>query len=275
VVPGAKPIPLPENAASTPESAYAFGSLTKPGARTRPAGLLDGPLVPLNAFRKFTQRAGPLVTFFKQLGYDVTSSESYSVSATGGVVQNLESSQQKKAFAYLIDVFVSTARAGYKVTVSTGAYPVTAIEYQVQYDDSSLGLYGVRARLMTGEMPKKPSSAELIAARQAGQSIQDDGMDHLKLATIYVLKTGEDGALNGVNEVAFMQHHCFWNLEHMARNRAPVNIRSQNLGMTALALTGRYTIAPAATLSAVESSMNEALAAALNAGSNEGRYWSV
>lgn len=294
LVPGAKPIPVPE-APSTPDAAYTIGRLDKAPPGQRAAGLLDGPMVPLLSFRRFRQTRGQVAEFFKQYGFDALKAGNLgdgtdiqiSTDLASGLPTSLTMDVTNQAsnppWLGVIDIFVSTARAGYKLTTEIGAFPLTAIEYKVQYDDTALGLYGTRARINTGEIPQKNYFVEIMAARQAGQAIEDDGLDHLKLASVYVLKANWQAknknpdavTLDGQEEVAFVQHHCFWNLDHQAGNRSPYNIPSGNWYTTLTPLIGRYTMAPIFTLAAAESKMNEVLAAALNAGSNEGRYWSV
>jgi hypothetical protein len=178
-------------------------------------------------------------------------------------------------------VFLSTARAASEFTTTVGAFPLTAIEYTVNFNDETLQKYGTRSRLMTGEIPQKLSPAERSRAKMRGESSEDDGQDVVNIATVYILKTGDWGGdpesvvLDGVNEVAFVQHHCFWNLQHAPRNLQPVNLPSMNAGLLLLPLVGRYTFAPIFAAAALESLIGEALSSGFNSPENSGKYWSV
>ena len=288
VVFGAPDIKVPdpeEAAAEEARTPYQFGTKTKSaGSSSRVPGLMDRVRVPLNEIRTYKARTGQVVEYFRKFGYDPSKVNPVEIS-TGGANPTINANNLFSAgstpWLGFCDIYLATARAGYELETSIGAFPITAIEYTVQFNDTVLRQYGTRARLMTGELPKTPSHAERATARLMGKPLEDDAQDYIKISTVYILKTGDWGGdpdkviIDGKNETAFVQHHCFWNLEHRARNRNPVNLPSMNASLMFLPLIGRYGIAPIATASAFESLLNGIISAGLNAAQNTGKYWSV
>ena len=285
VVYGAPDIKVPASKGSPPRTPYQFGEKTKSAtSSSRVPGLMDRVRVPLNGMRTYKVRTGQVVEYFRKFGYDPSKVNPVEIS-TGGANPTINANNLFSAgstpWLGFCDIYLATARAGYELETSLGAFPITAIEYSVQFNDEVLQQYGTRARLMTGEMPKTPTAEERATARLLRKPLEDDAQDYLKISTVYILKTGDWGgdpdkvSIDGKNETAFVQHHCFWNLEHRARNRNPVNLPSMNAGLMFLPLIGRYGIAPIATASALESMANEIISAGLNAAQNTGKYWSV
>ena len=77
------------------------------------------------------------------------------------------------------------------------------------------------------------------------------------------------------NWTAYVEHKCFWNVTHRARNAVPINL-PQLSGVAGLfALTSRYTLAPAATFAVMEAEMQRITAAVFNSTSNRGVFWTT
>ena len=279
------------------ESPYAFGaakvyegSEEKDGVRA--PGLMERPMVlmPTRAFTNIMaenkQTSRNAIAFFeKKYNWDRRAASSVG----GGQVLNvsdvsvtIEGIQRSEVPVWVgsTDVYLSTARAASQTKSSMSGFPITAIEYSTQFNDKALGLYGSRSRIRFGQPPEKPSLQARALLTALGQPWEDDGEDHIKIATIFLLvpdETPEQERLSEFTgrEIWFVQHSLFWNLEHRAPNRDPVNIPSMNASLALLPLVGRYTFAPIMMAATMESMLNAAIASLLNKESNEGKYWTV
>lgn len=274
------------------KTAYDFGSKNpKPTDGNRVPGLMERPMVwlPPGSFTnvmaegKMTPR-NAIAFFEKKYGYDsraaggIGGAQTIAFSSTGVQIQQ----NQGNGIGWVgsTDVYLSTARAASQTRPNLGAFPITAIEYNTQFNDKALQLYGSRTRVRFGEIPQKPSIQARAALTVLGQPYEDDGEDHLKVATIFILSRDQEAAeqslkaFNG-SELWFVQHSLFWNLEYRPRYRDPINIPSMNASLAFLPLVGRYSFSAVAMGAVMESMLNAAIAGLLNQESNEGKYWTV
>lgn len=267
----------------TPESSYAFGTKTKGPPDSRAPGLLERPRVWISngAFMNIAA-AGTGVSmgeqaFFEQHGFDRFQARGEPQGEAQGEARGDE---RESPWVGYCDVFLSTARMSSVVAKpELGGFPVTAISYSASYKDTTLQLYGSRTRLMLGQIPSKPTRESQAAMTVLGMPYEDDGQDYIRISRIFVLKYGADAAAYNVDfdgtEWVFVKHFCFWNLQYMPKIRDPVNMPSSNISLAFLPLIGRYSIAPVFAASAIESALNAAIAGAMNAASNEGKYWTT
>src|SRR5262249_9811307 len=148
------------------------------------------------------------------------------------------------------------------------------VDYEIGFNDSSLKLYGERARLMQG--PKFPNKKEVSLSNRLSGLYEDDGEDRLPISTVYFLSPPNKLQVPvNADWVAYVQHRCFWNLMHAARNDPPKNTKQTTVGSGLAAYLGRYTVAPQATIGLMEAESQRILAAVLNNTSNEGKFWSI
>jgi hypothetical protein len=280
--------------ASNVKTAYAFGRVAskKDEDGMRVPGLMERPMVwmPPRAFTnimaegKMTPR-NAIAFFEKKYGYDsraaggIGGGQTISSSNSGAGVEIQQNQVSSNVWVGASDVYLSTARAASQTKSSMGIFPITAIEYNTEFNDKALQLYGSRTRVRFGSMPQKPSLQARAALTVLGLPYEDDGEDHVKVATIYIMAAGEPAAQNLLSftgsELWFVQHSLFWNLEYRPRYRDPVNLPPMNASLAFLPLVGRYSIAPIAIAATFESMLNAAIAGLLNQESNEGKYWTV
>jgi len=277
--------------AATPEKtkAYAFGEIKKNISGYRIPGLLERPLVwvPWGAFNNvatpeigFSDK-GSIKFFTEKYGFDWRAASSVgggSFSFDGSQVTIQQGGASKQLWLGFCDVYLVTARVGSTFSSQIGAFPITAIEYTVQYNDRQLKTYGSRTRLRFGAMPKKLTLQQKAMLKALGQNVEEETEDFLKLATLFILKEGDPEAAQVAfdgKEIPFVQHHVYWNLEYRSKNVDPVNMPSTNASLAFLPLVGRYSVAPIAASATMESMLNAAIASLANELANEGQSWSV
>ena len=179
------------------------------------------------------------------------------------------------------DVFLSVSRPTYKMTADIQGNLVMGqiVEYTATYDTSAMDAAGTRARLnVAAEMPPKPDTS--FSMRLMG-SLGDDGEDRALVSTVYFLSPDKwqppsEGPTPppDSNWTPFVGHSLFWNLCHASKNLPPENVKQTDLSGVS-ALTARYTVAPMATLGAMQAQSQLIIEAANNASTNEGKFWTV
>jgi len=242
--------------------------------------LTDRPKIPLpnNIF----EQPASAPDFFKRLG--VKDPEKPEINTRGGGVTITVPTQAEEAAGarkmLQCVVFMSQARASQKLDASIPGNLLLAniVEYTVTWDATAL--------FSLGRLPRINLAKELPAAPTGSQNVlfgpQDDSFDHLPLATLYFVsppaKEGEEPPKEttpGAAYELYVKHDLFWNVDYAAKNRPPINIPGFAIGAGIAAFVGRYTVAPLATLGAMNAASSLLLAAAFNAASNRGRFWTV
>lgn len=243
-------------------------------------GLIDVPWIPVRGTRPVGTDGSYVPPFFRKLGVkqvkmpSVTLGNFNSISV-GDIMQAADdAASSRKLVAF--DIFVTMARATYKMepTFTNNIVLGSLLEYNVIYDTNSLTTFGTRPRLNQARKMDEPSQPDL-ASRLSG-IVGDDGLDRLRIATGYLLAPAEDPSDEpDRNWTPYVEHKCFWNATHQARNAVPINL-PQLSGMAGLlVLTSRYTIAPAATFAVMEAEMQRITAAVFNSTSNQGVFWTT
>jgi hypothetical protein len=246
-------------------------------------GLCDRPQIPV---RGFVTVGNPL-PYFEVMGVRKASAEK--VSVQGGMVvwdqTNAEDTGPKQRWLQQSQVYLSRARATYKMDATIEGNLVTGqiVDYTVSYNTRALEMNGSRARIYTAaEMPAKVVPP-IIQDRLAGQH-GDDGEDRVLIATIYFLSPSDfkppDDPKVPMPEpderwTPYVRHNIFWNLCCAAKNLPPVNVKQTGSDPFLSYFVGRYTVAPMATLGAMQAESQRMLAAALNSSNNEGRFWTA
>lgn len=275
VVPGAERVDI----LTSGQASSSLLTTPAPVSNKVSAGLMDGPIIPLYGFKKVEKikKAPPI---FAELGCRGTQDD-FSVS---GNASNLDSisvaANNVVGDRYLAStmIYLSCARPTTKMDVEMSSFnPVlgTGINYNVNFDMTSMALYGTRARLMVGSIPEKKGTT--LQDRLAGVT-GDEGLDYFPVATVYLVSPRDADASAGIDSswIPFVKHHAFWNMEYRYKVVTPVTPpRSSNPYGGLGAITGRYTLAPMATLAAVNSEADRLLSALLNSTSTEGRFWTV
>lgn len=262
IVPGSAPEPREEN------------------PKPKDLGLIDVPWIPVHGTRPVGSDGSRVHQFFQKLGVkrakipSVTAANFDTVSA-GDILQAVEeakSSRQLVAF----DIFITVARATYKMmtTFTNNVVLGSLVEYTVTYDTASVSALGTRARLNQAPQMEEPQTPGILS-RLAGLA-GDDGVDRLLIATGYLLAPAQNASETpDRNWTPYVEHKCFWNLTHRARNAPPINLPQLSGVGGLLALTSRYTLAPAATFAAMEAEMQRITAAVFNSTSNKGIFWTA
>lgn len=274
------------------QSPYLIGNQVKPSEDIkRVPGLLEAPLVPLffSAYRSATSQASNF--FQKKYDFDpaIMQGAEASGSATGSgrnpsnrpanSSNGQTQSQEQSPWVGFCDLYLATARVNYDMAVTPTGFPVTGIDYSFSYRTGALEDYGQRARLLVGVMPQGKDIREQGVAALLGTPVDDDGLDFIKISTVYVLKSGDWGGdadkvtVNGIGEQVFVQHHCFWNLEHRSRNQNIADLPDINASEVLLPLVGQYSIAPIATVAIMEGMLGQAVASIINDNGSIGKYW--
>jgi hypothetical protein len=253
---------------------------TEQEPRPKDLGMIDVPWIPVRGTRPVGSDGSYVPPFFRKLGVKQVKMPSVSLSNfdsfnVGDILQAADdAANNRKLQAF--DIFVTMARATYKMepTFTNNIVLGSLLEYTVTYDISSLTALGTRPRLNQSPKMDEPSEPDL-SARLSG-IVGDDGLDRLPVATGYLLAPAENPSDKpDRNWTPYVQHKCFWNATHQARNAVPINL-PQLSGMAGLfALTSRYTIAPAASFAVMEAEMQRITAAVFNSSSNRGVFWTT
>lgn len=248
---------------------------------TKRLPLTDYPRIPLP--KGIFERPEKAPEFFKRLGVKDPEKPDISMGGPSGVTITIPTQEEETPNARTLlrcVVFMSQARARQKLDVSVPGNLLLAniVEYTVTWDASALFSLGRLARInLAKEVPAPaPEATNLLGGEQ------DDTLDHLPLATLYFVsppaKKGEEPP-EATEPTAtwklYVKHDLFWNVNYAAKNRPPINIPGFAIGAATAAFVGRYTVAPMATLGAMNATSSMILAAAFNSATNKGRFWTV
>lgn len=248
----------------------------------REIGLCDEPEIRLLAWADVPSP----FPFFLNLGAKAAPKENFSIS---GEFVRVDMTQDMVAGEKTpnrtlkqCEIYLTQARATYRLDVTSPGNILlgNVVDYALTFDSSALANFGARARISaSAEFPKsvKPTFAERLAG-----AFQDDGMDHLPVATVFALSPEQDEQESGKKSgnpssswSLFVQHKLFWNVNYLPRNDPPRNLRQSTIDPFLAFFVGRYTFAPMATQAALEAESQRAFLALLNNTSNEGKFWTV
>jgi hypothetical protein len=243
--------------------------------------LTDYPRIPLP--KNIFERPEKAPVFFKRLGVKDPEKPDISMGGPSGVTITIPTQTEETPNARTLlrcVVFMSQARASQKLDVS---YPGNLllgniVEYVVSWDASALFSLGRLARInLAKEVPATSGEYQGLLGGE-----QDDNFDHLPLATLYFVsppaKKGEEppeATEPGASWKLYVKHDLFWNVNYAAKNRPPINLPGFAIGAATAAFVGRYTIAPMASVAAMNATSSMLLAAAFNSATNKGRFWTV
>lgn len=243
-------------------------------------GLIDVPWITVHGTRPVGSDGSYVPPYFRKLGVKqvktptVTAANFDTISVGDILAAAEEAKNSRKLEAF--DIFVTVARASYKMmtTFTNNVVLGSLVEYTVTYDTASVAALGTRARLNQAPKMDEPQSPDLLS-RLSG-IVGDDGVDRILIATGYFLAPAENASEKpDKNWTPYVQHKCFWNMTHRARNAPPINIPQLGGVAGLFALTSRYTLAPAATFAAMEAEMQRITAAVFNSTSNSGLFWTA
>lgn len=245
----------------------------------RELDLFDIPWMVLGGWRRIDGYGEPIPKFFVDRG--VRKAVDISITGGGGVVIDGTADAAPDASLpplrglWAVDYWVSKARATYQMNVAVTGNLVTGqiVDYQVGFDTTTLDALGARPRLQSGTMPVRQ---RITFQDRLSGVFQDESEDRQKICTVYLLSPPEKVDQQPDDSFRpYVRHWCRWNLMHAAKNDPPARPRQNLVGSGLAAFVGRYTVAPQATLGAMEAEQQRRLAALLNSTSNEGKYWSI
>lgn len=187
---------------------------------------------------------------------------------TESVVLNLsEQEQEGERLLRAVDIVLTAFRATYKVDVSFPANLVTGqlVDYSVLLDISQ-ALRPTQISVMQKIPP--PKTGNDLIQRLIG-NYGDDGFDQILVSTVYFVSPPKSIATKPLDTVTdewtpVVKHNLFWNVGYWSDVEPPKNFQQLQPGLGLLAFTGRYTVAPAATLGAMEAMFQSILNAAFN-----------
>jgi hypothetical protein len=218
---------------------------------------------------------------------------------------------ENKAYARRVmaqDFWIGKARASFspQVNVQGNVLLGQLVQYSMGWDTTRLEQIGARPRIYQGdflEFERMRRAQTALETRVAAGGPQDDGEDRILLFTLWLLEPDAgyresiyDDAMDarlaaklqkekdtGKKEPDdFSQWEPYveygpggwWNLSHDVKNDPPVDFGQFFTGLGAVgAFLGRYTIAPQATIGAMNAESNRILNGVFNEASNEGRFW--
>ena len=253
--------------------------------------LTDFPVIPLR--KDIFEQPKEAPEFFKQLG--VKDPVQPEVNTSGPVLsitapQEEESSEEDRMLLQCV-VFLTQARATQKMLADIPGNVLLGnlVDYSLTWDRSALTALGLRARIgVAKDLPKDPTP-DLFDLMSG--TVQDDGLDHLPIATLYFVSPrkgegeGAEGAEGGSKDEPseptptatwqlYVKHEVFWNMGYGARNVPPFNLPGFGLDPFLAVFLGRYSFAPAVA-GATNALLSRALMALFNSQSNRGRFWTV
>ena len=253
---------------------------TEQEPKPKDLGMIDVPWIPMRGFRPVGTDGSYVPPFFRKLGVKQVKMPSVTLSnfdslSVGDIMQAAEdAAASRKLVAF--DIFVTVARATYKMlpTFTGNIVLGSLLEYNVTYDTNAITAFGTRPRL--NQAPKMDEPGEPDFSERLSGLVGDDGLDRLPVATGYLLAPADNpSSVPDRNWTPYVEHKCFWNVTHRARNAVPINL-PQLSGVAGLfALTSRYTLAPAASFAVMEAEMQRITAAVFNSTSNRGVFWTT
>ena len=142
------------------------------------------------------------------------------------------------------------------------------------------------------QMPKSSNQGIPGQFNPRNASMGDEGLDYLKIATIYaasppaesdtVLVNGSSGGSGERNEIPkewemIVQYDIFWNLMHSSRDLRPVNLKPAGnvVGAGLSAFVGRFAPGAVATTNMIANMGNSLFSDVLNSRTNEGTFWNT
>lgn len=241
----------------------------------REMSLLENPVIELNRFGT----AERIPAFFRQMGITNEDQSMKLNLKTGTLLLGSDTNTKPNTQKLLkTDLYMSTARATYQLNSSVIGNLVMGqiVDYNVGYSTTNLDIYGHQTRIYTDyEMPAKPTVIDIINGNITG----DDGEDRLLIATVYLLSPEDEESETDLtpNEKwsIYVQHNIFWNLAYFTKNDPPENWKQTEKDGFLAWYVGRYTVAPMATLGAMEAEVQRAYAVVANMANNEGKYWTI
>ncbi len=204
--------------------------------------------------------------YFRDLG---VAEEKTGISMGGelGITINLsEQSEEGARLLRAVDVVLTAFRWTYKLDVSTPGNLVLGqiVDYTVLLDTSQAfrpPIIGVMSQI------PKPEADDSFTQRLMG-NFGDEGMDQILVSTVYFVSPPKSLATKPLDQVTdewtpVVKHNLFWNLGYWSEVEMPVNFKQSSDAFLAF-FVGRYTVAPQATLGAMEAMFQSVLAAAFN-----------
>jgi hypothetical protein len=281
--------------------------------QTDQAGLLDGPLIPLSGpgfWQPTSSIPFAVKQFFNSVGLEpevsisggvrgnnisdisITINETRSRLGSGGG----ESRQFMEAHLYL-----AVARPSYRQEniLQGDGFGGFWTDTFVSFDVLSFSRFP-RPRLLAGQMPKSSNTSVPGTFNPLQSSMGDEGLDYLKVATIYAVSPASEsdgfeslgsalgafsspgaarrGGMESIprNWEMLVQYDLFWNVEHRSRNLVPINIRTGPVvGGGLAAFVGRWAPGVVASANMAANMGNSLISSALNTRTNEGVFWTV
>ena len=204
--------------------------------------------------------------YFRDLGVAEEKSGASAGGALGVTINLSEQSAEGARLLRAVDVVLTAFRWTYKLDVSTPGNLVLGqiVDYTVLLDTSQ----AFRPPII-GVMPQipKPEADDSFMQRLMG-NFGDEGMDQILVSTIYFVSPPKHLATKPLDQVTgewtpAVKHNLFWNLGYWSEVEMPVNFKQSSDAFLGF-FVGRYTVAPQATLGAMEAMFQSVLAAAFN-----------
>ncbi len=172
------------------------------------------------------------------------------------------------------DFWLSQARATYQMNVT--AYDATGfsgsiVEYSPSFDTNRLRSQGARPRIHQGAWvePVKPTFADRLAGLYG-----DDGEDKQRLFTVYALSPPNPSSPEpGPDWEIWVQHRCWWNVNHAGRNIPPKTLPPATPFFSPLAF-GLANL-PVNQFIGLQQDLLERVFNAFQNDDNEGRFWTA
>jgi hypothetical protein len=239
------------------------------------ADLVDDPAIPLTDFRPLGNDEGDEAPiFFQKLGVRKNQN---SISTAGGALTVDTTNRDEifplpQRFLRACDISLSVARMALVGTVDIVDPTATSgqeVLYRVGMDTSTLDRYGVRARLFVTSQYEDPHKPTLVE-RLLGTAF-DASEDTKLISTVFLLSPPSvDGEPDG-SWTPYVRHRTFWNLKHANRNARPVEPPAPIRLFTGLA--GGLGDSIGNQILAQVNEFSDRVSNALNAVSNEGKFW--
>lgn len=245
-----------------------------------------GPKIRLHRFKKPDR----IPAYLKELGaYDPVSAVKTVETASGiSILANNqeEDDPAKKRAVMKCDIWLSVARPSLQMNADVQGNLLLGqvVDYSATYNYNTVSQYGTRARIQTGpESPTTKSSPKtgLLGFGIGGGVSEDTSQDYLLICTVWMLSPEGGAAIDppqqpGSDWLPIVQHKLFWNLRHATMNPPPFNYTQSpvvNAGLAAF--VGRYTVAPMATLGALNAEADRIFTSVFNSKTNDGLFWSI
>lgn len=245
-----------------------------------------GPKIRLHRFKKPDR----IPAYLKELGaYDPVSTVK-TVETNAGISLLLNNQEEddpaKKRAVMKCDIWLSVARPSLQMNADIQGNLLLGqiVDYSATYNFNTVSQLGTRARILTGpESPTTKAAPQtgLLGFAVGGTVAEDDSQDNLLICTVWMLSP-EGGAAEATPQqpesdwFPVVQHKLFWNLRHATNNPPPFNYTQSpvvNAGLAAF--VGRYTVAPMATIGALNAEADRIFTGVFNSKTNNGIFWSI